>query len=135
MENVKYKISKKNNSINGSLKLHKGIPFVGCGFETGELLGFSYKIYPSINSFSEDLAITPFILFCENISQANAMYENLKKDKTRFNKLAAEIQKQKLMDKSKQQVNIETQNLTNSNLSNSKRLSLNNGIFKSNDNY
>lgn len=152
IENVKYKVYKntKHTLVSNNININNenGVPFVGCGVETGAILGVVYKAGNSSitysNQASTGLVVVPFISICTTTSQANKMYENYKKDKSRFNKLASEIQKQKIIDKARisQIINEEqsvSQTMSNSKseatLERGKRLSLNNGIFKPNDNY
>lgn len=142
LENVRYKIYKNKNNGNVSKIEESGIPFVSCGIETGAILGKVIKIgnMPS-NSYLEavnsGLLVRPLVLFCQTNLQAKTMFKNIEEDDTRFNKLAGEIQKQKIINSSKNQFSVvETITQTNTqNMEKGKRLALNNGWFKANDNY
>ncbi|MBO5095608.1 MAG: hypothetical protein J6B98_01915 [Bacilli bacterium] len=139
--NNRFKLLKiRKDNVASNLTRKKGVPFVGVGTEVGEIKGETHKLGQTIST-SEDFTIKPLIVFCESGAQANAMFENLKKDRTRFNKLAGEIQKQSIMNKAKltQMLN-ETKEVDNSNrmsqvMEKAKRLALNNGVFKPNDSY
>lgn len=155
LQNVRYKVSKNGvHTLNISKKtkdIENGVLFVSCGVDTKEILGRVHKISDTISleylkASGEGTVASPLILFCQSVAQANAMFENLKKDKTRFNKLAAEVQKQKIINKlTRQTINLEntgrmepiTEQMaqTKAEPTQSKRLALNNGIFKANDNY
>lgn len=155
LENVRYKVLKNGvHTLNTSKKtkdLENGVLFVSCGLDTKEILGRVHKISTTasidyLKSTEEGTIASPLILFCQSVSQANAMFKNIQKDRTRFNKLTAEIQKQKIMDKiAYQTINLEntgriemiTEQMSQikAEPTQSKRLALNNGIFKPNDNY
>lgn len=142
-----YKLYKNKNHISASkLKITGGVPFVGVGVGMGQFFGILYitsnVTYKKVES-NKEFNISPFILFCQTLTQGRAMFENLKKEKVRFNRLAGEIQKQKYIDEEKNK-NLSNETEFNSNQVNTtvsksvergKRLSLNNGIFKPNDNY
>lgn len=156
-ENIKYKVTKnKKQTIFGIKKneeLENGVLFVSCGIDTGEILGRVNKVSSNISqeysmAVSKGTIARPLVLFCATLAQAKGMFGNLKNDKKRFSKLAAEVQKQKIMNKLARQttklvdVLVEqpiTQQESNekkeSTMERAKRLSFNNGIFKPNDNY
>lgn len=154
LKNIRYKVLKNGvHTLNASKKtndIENGTLFVSCGVDTKEILGRVHKISTTIStdylkSLEDGTVASPLILFCQSVSQANAMFKNLQKDRTRFNKLAAEVQKQKIINKINQTINLEntgriepiTEQIAQSKSepTQGKRLSLNNGIFKSNDNY
>ena len=132
-----FRISKNNIS---NLIQKKGVPFVGVGIDIGEVIGQAYKVSDTI---SNEQFISPLILFCESNMQADTMFNNIKKDKTRFTKLAGEIGKTKIVNRNKltqlfnetTTVEIPSQTMESTNsMEKAKRLSLNNGIFKSTEN-
>jgi len=140
-----YVLVKNSYNLSGSIKDTQS--FVGCGAFTGALFGNFYRALgiksdSYLKKVNDGSIISSFIVMCATKVQASAMYKNLVSDNGRFNKLAAEVQKQGIVDKmEKERVLAAIQSeiempMTNSNTrSNDKRLSLNNGIFKSNDNY
>lgn len=146
-KNVSYKIYKTDKNLDTDIdNVSGGTSFIGYGIEIGAVIGNFYKVGNVSSQYflnaNDGSIIIPSILICANALQANAMFENLKKDKMRFNKLATEIQKQKIINNAKltqmmnEKYTISSEsNALSNNLERSKRLSLNNGIFKPNDNY
>ena len=153
VKNKNYRITRNTKyMLANSLKvedLNGGVSFVSFGVDTGVLLGKANKISNMVsteysNAVNEGKIASPLVLFCLNSPQANAMFENIKKDKTRFTRLAAEEQKEEIMKKLANQATtlvdaITMQPLTalseSASMEQAKRLSLNNGIFKPNDIY
>lgn len=150
----KYKINPKKNNYNGNKKEQgEGISFIGCGITIGVVNGSLYKCGSEptkeyIEQVEQGISPTPFVMFCTTITQANAAAENLKNDKKRFNTLASEIQKQRIMDKAQKQQIKETlvnamEQEQSEEMSRSqdktkeqaKRLALNNGIYRPSDNF
>lgn len=113
-------------------ELENGIPFVGYGIEIGAVNGVCHKKFSSKKYIIS--SIKPFsnivIIKCVSNYHSKSMYENYKKDKKRFILLAGEIEKDRIF---KQNSQINSINTKSSDMG--KKLSFNNGIFKSDDNY
>lgn len=170
IDNKPYKLYKESHklSIGETLScfentIKSGTSFVATGIGMGAAIGIAYKLSNVLHiSNPEEIVTTAAFLFiCVSLAQANAIFDNIKKDKKRYNRLAVEIQKQKLIDEEKKySTNLDNPNYrinkvatesplffdvkqdyekANEDSENSidmgKRLSLNNGIFKPNDNY
>ncbi len=144
----KYKLQRKSftnvvfNNFSATLKSFGA--FVGCSSLTGISYGIvrSFALADQSRGVVEDNGgIAPILFFCFSIYYAKQLYDNFKKDKARFLRLADEIEKDR-QRKRRLNENVETQKYTPSDDSEyiegstaGKRKSLNNGIFKSNDIY
>lgn len=135
----KFKLCKNSHkAINIKIKdIKKGTLFVSCGADTGAILGrvniLSKNVDKTyIDNTNSGKVAAPLVVFCQTISQANKMFENLKSDQSRFNELALEVQREEMMNSARQLQ--EEHTLTESKtLEQGKRLALNNGIFKPSD--
>ena len=152
-KNTNYGINRNLRHIANMAKtedISDGVSFVSFGVDTGVILGKAHKVSNVVSTeyskaVSEGRIASPLILFCLNPTQANAMFENIKNDKTRFTKLAAEDQKEEIMKNLASQTTtlvdamtmqpIESTLSESVSMEQSKRLALNNGVFKPNDNY
>lgn len=137
----KFKLCKsEHKAINIKTKdIEKGTLFVSCGADTGAILGRVNMVSNNVDkSYIDDVnagkIAAPLVVFCQTISQANKMFENLKSDQSRFNNLALEVQRDEMMNSAMNLQLQEEHTLTESKtLEQGKRLALNNGIFKPSD--
>ncbi|MBE6149990.1 MAG: hypothetical protein E7170_04640 [Firmicutes bacterium] len=134
----KFKLCKNNHKAVNIKKedIEKGTLFVSCGVDTGAILGRVNMVGVANKEYIADVnsgnVMAPIVVFCQTISQANKMFENLKNDSERFNNLAVEVQREEMMNNARQLQEEHTLTETKQK-EQGKRLALNNGIFKPSD--